>query len=254
MAEKNHINKRVSVADIRQSYTNDKARSDLVAQAWSYYCLRPISFYLTPLFIRLGFSANAFSVLGLLPLICGMAFILLGASSSFNFVIGAILINIWYLCDCIDGNIARFRGQASKFGALLDWLVGMFYHTCWPICLGVGLYFASSERLVFDFGLRLPNYFWLIIGTAELVAELLREVVSMQGRRIVGEQIVNNIDSKLSIKTVLPRAILSFQIPLLLVSSLMGTLGVFLVFYAVYNLITLIGMIILSLQKSLRAN
>lgn len=246
--------KKVSAFDIRQSYSTEKARSDLVAQTWLYLVLRPLSFHLTPFFINIGFSANVFTLLGLIPLLVGMVFIVLGATSWLNFVIGAVFINIWYLCDAIDGNIARFQSQTSKLGALLDWLVGMIYHTFLPVCLGVGLYLTSSVRPVFDFGLGLPNWFWLLAGAVELFAELFREVVSMQGRRIVGEQIANQIDSEVTIKAILPRAILSFQMPMLLVSSLVGALGIFLIFYAVYNLGTLVGMVILSLRKALLAD
>ena len=88
--------KKISASDIRQSYPSEKARSDLVAQLWAYLVLRPISFYLTPPLINMGFSANAVTALGLIPLLCGLVFIVFGGASPFNFIIGAMFVNIWY--------------------------------------------------------------------------------------------------------------------------------------------------------------
>lgn len=240
-----------SVFHIRQSYTNEKSRSDLVAQLWVYLVLRPISFYLTPPLINLGFSANAVTALGLVPLICGLAFILLGAISALNFIIGAALVNIWYLCDCIDGNIARFRGESSKFGALLDFIVGLIYHTFLPVCLGLGLYFASSERSVLALGLEIPRWWWPVVGGIELSAGLFRKVVSLQSQSIVGKQAKRRDNLRSTIWNVLPRAVLSFKAPLLLIAALTGALGFFLFSYAAYNLASLLAMIVLSLRKAL---
>ncbi len=255
-SNKNDKRKKVSARDICQCYTSEKARSDMVAQTWIYLVLRPISFYLTPLFINLGFSANTVTCLGLFPLLGGMALILLGSHSPLNFTIGAMLVNIWYLGDAIDGNIARFQGQTSKFGAILDWLVGMLYHTFLPVCLGLGLYLASPERAMLALGLDFPKWIWLLAGAVRLFAELLREVVSLGGRKIVGLKIVDQIDSKakISLKDILPRIFPNFEIPLLLVSSLVGVLGFFLLFYTIYNLAILAGMILLALRKALLAD
>ncbi len=241
----------VSASDIRRSYSSEKARSDLVAQLWLYLVLRPVSFRLTPIFINLGISANTATVLGLIPLLCGLVLILLGATSPLNFIVGAFLVNIWYLCDCIDGNIARFQGQVSNFGALFDWMIGMFYHVFLPVCLGLGLYFASFERTIFDFGLTLPGWFWLLAGAVELFAGLFREAISMKAQKTIGSQVAFQLDAKISFWTILPRAILSFKAPLLLVASLLRVLGIWLFFYAVYNILTFVGMILLALRKAL---
>ena len=244
--------KKVSALDIRQSYTSEKARSDLVAHLWTYLVLRPISFALTPLFVNLGFSANTVTALGLIPLFGGLGFILLGAVSSLNFVIGATLINIWLLCDAIDGDIARFRGQSSRFGALLDFIVGLVYHTFLPLCLGLGLYLGTPEgSSMLALGLEPPpRWFWLVAGAVELSAGLFRKVISLQCQSIVGKQDKKQENSRITIWTVLPRAILSFKAPLLMIASLVGTLGLFLFGYATYNLVTLLAMIALSLRKA----
>ena len=243
--------RKVSALDIRQSYTSEKARTDLVAHLWIYLVLRPISFYLTPPFINLGFSANAVTALGLIPLFGSLVLILLGAVSSLNFVIGAALVNIWLLCDAIDGNIARFRGQSSKFGRFFDYMVGMILSIFLPLCLGLALCLADSEQSVVTLRLNLPGWFWLLTGAVESSAGLFRQIVSLQIRRVVGEdQPVDLTDSNITIWMILPRAILSFQLPLLLIAALVGMLRLFLFGYAVYNLVSLVAVVWLSLRRA----
>jgi len=244
--------RRVSVLDIRRGYTTEKAQSDMVAHLWIYLILRPISFVLTPLFVNIGFSANAVTALGLIPLLGGLAFIALGAISSLNFVVGSVLINIWLLCDCIDGNIARFLGQSSRFGRFFDYIVGMILSVSLPLCLGLALCLADTEWSVVALRLDIPGWFWLLTGAVKLSASLFRHIVSLQIRRVVGEdQAVDLRDpDNISIWTILPRAIPSFQLPLLLVAALVGMLGFYLFGYAVYNLVSLVAMIGLTLRKA----
>lgn len=249
-ANRRQRQRKISVLDIRQRYTYEKSRSDLVAHLWIYLVLRPISFYLTPPLINLGFSANAVTALGLVPLICGLAFILLGAISALNFIIGAALVNIWYLCDCIDGNIARFLGQCSKFGALFDFIVGLIYHTFLPLCLGLAIYLANSQHEMIAFQQKVPIWCWLVAGAVEPSAGLFRKVVSLQSRGVVGGQDAMQKNSRVTIWAILPRAVLSFKAPLLLVASLTGLLGLWLFGYAVYNLVSLVGIVSLSLRRA----
>jgi len=246
--------KKVSASDVRQSYTSEKARNDLVTDLWTYLVLRPVSFHLTPLFINLGFSANAVTALGLIPLLGGLVFSVSGAASPLNFIIGALFVNIWVLCDCVDGNIARFQGQTSKFGELFDSIVGMIFYGFLPVCLGLGLYLASSERSIVTLGLELPRWFWLLAGVAIWSARLLTKVVHLRARMIVGGKIAFPEDSKISIWAILPRAIVSFEAPLLLVASLAGMLGFWLLGYAAYNVVVFVGMTLLTLRKALLAD
>jgi phosphatidylglycerophosphate synthase len=243
----------VKVSEIRQSYTQEKARSDLIAQAWLYYCLRPISFYITPLFIRLGFSANAFTIFGLIPLLIGMYYIFNGYVNSANYIVGAVLINIWYLFDTVDGNIARFNREESFKGKLLDWMVGMVFHTLLPVCLGMSLYLGGKDEFYLFMGSKYHSEVWIIIGISKLLSELLREITSLGSKYLLG---IKSVDShgheKINFLYVLPRAILSFEIPLLLVAALFGViyLKAFLLYYTAYNIITFGAIVYLSLKKA----
>jgi hypothetical protein len=245
---------RVSALDIRQSHTSEKVRSDLRSHLWAYLVLRPISFYVTPLFVNLGLSANAVTALSLITLVCGLIFILSGATSPINFVIGATLINIVYLLDCVDGNIARFRGKNSKFGALFDSIVGLAFSACLPLSLGLGFYLASAEQVFLPLGLELPGWSWLAAGAVQSSSRLFRRVVSLKSQSGVENSDGKQEGLNISIWAVLPRAIPSFESPLLLLASLVGALGPFLLGFAIYDLVSLIAVIVLSLRRALQVD
>jgi len=242
--------RKISCEDVRKGYTEEKARRDLTTEPWTYYVLRPLSFVITPFFIRIGLGANAVTLLGLVPLLSGIVFILFGSVSYSGFIIGAIFLNIWYLFDVIDGNIARFQETDSKYGALLDWTIGNICHILLPLCLGIGVYFSSFARPVFDFGLNLPSWFWLWISLVGLISNLFQNLVSLKGQAVVGEKIANRIEYEISFRSILPRAIISSQLPMLFIASALNGLGIFIAFFSFYKVLVLFVMIIMTLKKA----
>jgi phosphatidylglycerophosphate synthase len=104
-------------AQIVGAYNAKKRGMD--AQFVLYRALyRPLSFPLTVLFIRAGFSANQVSLLNALLLLVVLAFLASGINGLM--LAGAALFFVFYVLDFVDGNIARYRNQASYFGKLLD--------------------------------------------------------------------------------------------------------------------------------------
>lgn len=246
--------KKVTCADIRSAYSPSKAQRDLTSATWVYFVLRPISFYVTPFFVNARFSANAVTLLGLIPILAGGVFLLLGSQAYYNFIIGAVLINLWSLSDVIDGNIARYYGKASKYGELLDWFIGRVWSLLVPTTLGLGLYWSSLTGNVFDFGLGMPAWGWLAMAQVQIVATFYRMCVSMRGRQIIGERIAGRVDKQVSFRTVLPRAVTSLECPLLFVAAVAGWLGVFFAFYSLYSLAVFVVMTCLAFQQTKRAD
>jgi len=84
----------------------------------------------------------------------------LGLTASFLFSLGAfttdlygsILFSISYLLDHCDGEVARAKNQASKFGQNFDSFVDWIVHTTFFIALGWGTYSASSNIIWVWFG------------------------------------------------------------------------------------------------------
>ena len=134
--------------DIQKSYTDEKKALDYYLQPWAYFAIRPLSFYLTPWFIKKGWSATQTTLYASAFLIVGLGLIALSFGSILALLIGAILINIWYLLDFVDGNIARHNNETSERGALIDSFFGHIYSTLLPVAAGFSaLHQGDNETL-----------------------------------------------------------------------------------------------------------
>ena len=73
---------------------------------------------------------------------------------------GGLLILLGGLCDCIDGNLARSTGKATRFGALLDSVIDRYSE--FVMFLGIAAYF-----------IMLKNYFILIVTFIALCGSIM---------------------------------------------------------------------------------
>lgn len=81
------------------------------------YFFRPISYYVAAWCANRGISANTVSYCSVFFAIAGC--LCFALSGPFWHLAGAILFNIWYLLDCVDGNIARSI-KKQPFGDFAD--------------------------------------------------------------------------------------------------------------------------------------
>ena len=73
--------KKVTPSQLRSAYDMHKQTTDREFHYWAYIAIRPLSFYVTVPFIRLGFSATAVTLLGALILFLGLLAIASSSSS-----------------------------------------------------------------------------------------------------------------------------------------------------------------------------
>ena len=237
---------KISWKDIKRIYPEEKARLSLIRNPWGYFVVRPISFRITPLFIKLGFSANAVTVLEFVLIICGLAFITSGAVYRYNLITGALIINIARILDRVDGNIARFHNRCSKFGEIFDFTVGIFSATFLPLCLGISIYLGAMSSMSI-WGRKLPGLFWLLVGITDSWIYLFRRALSLKYQILSADKAWKPKWKTVSILSALP---FSFKEPLLIVVLIIGVLDFFLFGYMVLNLIALFIMVTMSLWKT----
>lgn len=120
---------------------------------------RPAALRLTQIAVAWGLSANQAT---LLAWVCGVA-----AAAAFGWgtvagwLLGAGLLQLWYLLDHVDGQLARLRGTASLDGAGLDYLMHHTINLLVPLGVGYGLFARRGEPL------------WLLVGLVWGVSLLL---------------------------------------------------------------------------------
>jgi hypothetical protein len=94
-------------------------RTSEIEEITNLYVIHPIASFLTPIFARLGISANAVSL-------AGMALGGLAGVAYYNYrdarwaLAGFILMIAWHVMDGADGQLARLTNSQSELGKILD--------------------------------------------------------------------------------------------------------------------------------------
>lgn len=109
---------------------------------------RKFSIYITKFLLsKTNINANQVTAFSILVGILAGVFFSFG--KSWTMLTGAVLLNVWYFIDHLDGEIARYRRTSSLTGQYFDL---MNHYTVHPIVffgLGIGLYFRY-------------DWFWLV--------------------------------------------------------------------------------------------
>jgi phosphatidylglycerophosphate synthase len=127
--------RRYTVADVRATYSLAKAREEWFGDWASALIYRPLSIFVTPLFLAAGFSARMVTLLSLaiglaLPLIARFG----GPMGGF-WVAG--LATVWVVLDCVDGNIARVTKSDSKSGHYFDFVTDVVFRGSFYAAIGL---------------------------------------------------------------------------------------------------------------------
>ncbi|MDP2726604.1 MAG: CDP-alcohol phosphatidyltransferase family protein, partial [Dehalococcoidia bacterium] len=111
---------------------------------------RTLSIFITKALLHTPVTANqvtlAYIIIGLL------ASVVMAFGGNTGWIAGAILLQVFYLLDHVDGELARVRGQASITGTYFDLLSHYIVHPAIFAGISFGLYRDTASLLVFLFG------------------------------------------------------------------------------------------------------
>ena len=124
---------------IDKCYPASKKSIDRNVSLWLGFFIRPISFAVTYVFMLAGISANQATFIGFLV---GATSVILAAKGFF--FAAALLLNLFLVLDCVDGNPARLSRPNAK-GEYYDSIAGDFVNYVFPF---VFLYSATSHGLM----------------------------------------------------------------------------------------------------------
>ncbi len=136
---------------------------------WVKLWVRRISFLFTYLFINLGFSSNAVTAVSILVTLAGC--VCFAISTNGCVIAAVILINLWLILDCVDGNIARCKQQKKRYGEFIDAMGGYFTVAFVYLAMGICTFHRG--------GVLLPeNCEWILIGGAvSSVCDILARLI-----------------------------------------------------------------------------
>ncbi|MGH7194389.1 MAG: CDP-alcohol phosphatidyltransferase family protein, partial [Candidatus Saccharimonadales bacterium] len=120
---------------------------------------RPAALRITWIVHPWGFSAHAMTIIALACAIA--AAIAFARGDMAGWLLGAALLQVWYLLDHVDGQLARLHGAASLDGMQLDYLMHHLVNLVIPWGVGFGLMQATGAAawlvagLIWSLGLLL---------------------------------------------------------------------------------------------------
>jgi phosphatidylglycerophosphate synthase len=132
---------KITIKQIKEKYLSSKEKEKEFK--WTYYVRRPVSYYVALPLMNLGLSATIVTVIWLVIAVIGCAF--LASGNYYNMVIGAALLELAVILDCVDGHIARFT-RSTRTGDILDTWVGEILLVSSIFSVGIGI--ANSSQPV----------------------------------------------------------------------------------------------------------
>jgi len=205
-----------SLKEIISSLPQEKVKQDGI---WTRFVLRPLSFPVSYIALRMKLSPTFISYFsGLLVIAGGILFSLPVSQFPFCAAIGVILFNVFSVLDCVDGNMARVTGKAGPWGGWADAVMGFIAYTSVFFATGFYYFWQTDNWIIF-----------VIVGLTSS-ANLLSRVAYQIYKNIVGDSAHGSVSfERLLAENV---GITGFLMPLLLVfyfiDFLPGILGIIL--------------------------
>lgn len=160
------ISSRPSIAELRAACQPPEVMARYSAEHWAgRLYMRRLSIYVTWLLVRARVPANAITVV--------MALVGLGGAVAFAgpglgwAIAGAVLVQVYLLLDCSDGEVARWTRTTSAAGIYLDRLGHYVVEAALLVALGWRASFA---------GWSLSRSRYLLVGLAAAIVHLLGKV------------------------------------------------------------------------------
>lgn len=135
---------------------------------WVKLVVRKLSFLFTYLFINVGCSAWAASIISVLVALAGS--FCFAVDNTVSRIIGVCLIELWLVLDCVDGNIARVKKTSSEMGEFIDALSGYYVTGFVYFFVGITAYYTTD---IF----RHHAYILVIMGGVSTIAGLLARII-----------------------------------------------------------------------------
>lgn len=109
------------------------------------HILRDAALPVTWLLLHTAITANQVTALSLILGVWGIA--LLAGGSQASFLMGVLLVQLWYFLDHVDGQIARFRKTSCLSGRFFDFITHHIIHTL--IFFSLGFYVYQKTGAIF---------------------------------------------------------------------------------------------------------
>jgi len=257
------IDPKMNIGYVRSRYFEENKDCEERSRLLQFYVFRPLSFYLTWIFIKLGISANQATYISILSGFCGLIFLIIGGYN--NRIIGLLLLHLWLLIDNVDGNIARCNKSATEYGKLIDILNDQIFHFLF-ISMGIGLFVDQDKsiKLLEQYFQINSKFFILVLGSW---ASLISAMIVLAYQKFINEFRMIILPDLLNSKRIKGGRTLSWIkaliysifrssdmiLPFAFIACILGYLDLFILSYAIINTSIFVFLVLrfLQLVKSL---
>ena len=171
--------KKYTLAQIKEPYVQKKEWEKQFPI--NYFFVRPLSFYLTYLVLKVTQDPAKVAIFGFCLGIIGCSF--LATSHLFSLWPGLLLVILYSISDAVDGNVARTTQNVTLFGKYLDGLLGELIDGSYFFFLGIGLYCSGVgtkdpvfSTLIQTHSQVIPLFLGSVILISKLWATLFRNL------------------------------------------------------------------------------
>ena len=175
------MGKIVSYSELKKTFPEEKKAVESIYGI--IVPVRKISYIFTIPMLALGVTAFQASIISIF--IAVAACICLCIPSPVFRVIGVILVPMWHIFDCVDGNIARYNKTASDFGGVVDAISGYFMMALLPIGLGMAAFNVGHGYL------PIPKELYILMGgigaTTDVLARLIHQKYAFTAMKLEKE-------------------------------------------------------------------
>lgn len=185
------MNHRPSVAEVKAGGQPPGVLDRTNEEHWAGRAYgRHISPYFTWMFVRMGVTPNQVTVV---MVVCGvLAGVVLAFGGLWSAVLAAVLIQVYLILDCSDGEVARYTGRTSIAGVYLD---------------RIGHY-LSELALLIGLGMRAEGH-WTVAGgylTAGLAAAVGAALIKAETDNVFVSRFKAGLGEKLTDEALAPKS------------------------------------------------
>lgn len=131
-----------------------------------------ISPLFTAIFVKYGVRPNSITILMILSGLLGAA--LFAVDDVRVKMLGYVFIQLWFVMDCSDGEVARITKDFSRYGTEMDYLAHILTHPIFQIS-----FLVAASQLYVPYGAE-PIALFVVFAAIAVVELMLRAMLGLQ--------------------------------------------------------------------------
>ena len=154
------------------------------------YVTHKISIRIVKLLLHSSITPNQITLLSIVVgIISSIMFI---TAIPIYFFMGALILELYYIIDAVDGQLARYKKLSSMTGGYFDYVSNYIVHPCVFFCIGLGLVRHSGDILpiVFAFSASVSVSLISIFSECKynVFVSAIKKASSVKIKKTVGEE------------------------------------------------------------------